>query len=160
MFTTKTLGAEDASDGRDIANEIVIEVVVERRIDRFWSTDQKERVSIRQRATSERTGLAAPYTFLCRRTSQCAALKVHSCHPLARVQGLNDKCQRCRQSQADDEHQPVTEIKSQKPTFSDHAPVLRRLSAVPGDLARLSPSGCSVADTVHGNYLITPRHTM
>ena len=75
-------------------------------------------------------------------------------------QGLNDKCQQSRQSQAHDEHQPVTKIKSQQPTFPGHARVLGRFPSVPDELAQLSPSGCSLADTVHRNYLITPRYTM
>jgi hypothetical protein len=30
----------------------------------------------------------------------------------------------------------------------------------PDELAQLSPYGCSLEDTVHRNYLITPRYTM
>ena len=40
--------ASDASDRRDVADEIEIELVVERRIDRAGRTDQEERVADRQ----------------------------------------------------------------------------------------------------------------
>src|SRR5262249_44178290 len=41
--------AEDASDRRDVANEIEIELVVERRIDRVRGDDQDERMPVRGR---------------------------------------------------------------------------------------------------------------
>jgi hypothetical protein len=36
-------------DGRDVANEIEIEIVVKRRIDRVRRTDQEQRVTVRRR---------------------------------------------------------------------------------------------------------------
>ena len=39
--------ADEARDGRDVANEIEIEVVVKRRIDRVRRTDQEQRVTVR-----------------------------------------------------------------------------------------------------------------
>src|SRR5262249_56619072 len=42
--------ASDASDRRDVADEIEIELVVERRIDRAGRTDQEERVAVCRRA--------------------------------------------------------------------------------------------------------------
>ena len=42
--------ADEARDRRDVADEIEIEFVVERRIDRVRRTDQEERVAVRRRA--------------------------------------------------------------------------------------------------------------
>src|SRR5262249_35324310 len=42
--------ANDASDWRDVADEIEIELVVERRIDRVGRSDQEERVAVCRRA--------------------------------------------------------------------------------------------------------------
>src|SRR5262245_5584795 len=42
--------ANDASDRRDVADEIEIELVVERRIDRVGRSDQEERVAVCRRA--------------------------------------------------------------------------------------------------------------
>ena len=49
--TTMTLGdADDAGDRRDVADEIEIELVVERRVDRVRRTDQQQRVAVGGRA--------------------------------------------------------------------------------------------------------------
>ena len=51
-----TIGiADDARDRRDVADEIEIELVVERRVDRVRRADQEERVAIRGR-THDRLG--------------------------------------------------------------------------------------------------------
>ena len=42
--------AADARDRRDVADEIEIELVVERRVDRVVASDQKERIAVRRRA--------------------------------------------------------------------------------------------------------------
>ena len=42
--------ADDARDRRDVADEIEIELVVERRVDRVRRTDQEQRVAVRGRA--------------------------------------------------------------------------------------------------------------
>ena len=42
--------AADARDRRDVAKEIVIELIVERRVDCVWCTDEKERVAVGGRA--------------------------------------------------------------------------------------------------------------
>ena len=42
--------AADARDRRDVADEIEIELVVERRVDRVRRSDQEERVAVRRRA--------------------------------------------------------------------------------------------------------------
>src|SRR5712671_3646074 len=47
--------ADDARDSRDVADEIEIELFVERRIDRVCRSDQEERVAIRGR-THDRLG--------------------------------------------------------------------------------------------------------
>src|SRR6266446_7090522 len=47
--------ADDARDGRDVADKIEIELFVERRIDRVCRSDQEERVAIRGR-THDRLG--------------------------------------------------------------------------------------------------------
>ena len=47
--------ADDARDRRDVADEIEIELVVERRVDRVRRTDQEERVAVRRR-THDRLG--------------------------------------------------------------------------------------------------------
>ena len=47
--------ADEARDRRDVANEIEIELVVKRRIDRVRRTDQEERVAVRRR-THDRLG--------------------------------------------------------------------------------------------------------
>ena len=50
-FTTMTMGhAHDAGDRRDVADEIEIELVVERRVDRVARADQQQRVAVRRRA--------------------------------------------------------------------------------------------------------------
>src|SRR5262245_15084479 len=50
-FTTMTNGVRiNASDWRDIADEIVVELVVECRIDRVETTDQQKRVAVCGRA--------------------------------------------------------------------------------------------------------------
>ena len=55
-FTTMTLGiAHDARDRRDVADEIEIELVVERRVDRVRRNDQEKRVAVRRR-THDRLG--------------------------------------------------------------------------------------------------------
>src|SRR5215813_1833749 len=41
--------ADDARDGRDVADKIEVELFVERRIDRVCRSDQEERVAIRGR---------------------------------------------------------------------------------------------------------------
>src|SRR5215216_722596 len=41
--------AHEARDGRDVADEIEIQFVVERRIDRVRRTDQEQRVTVRRR---------------------------------------------------------------------------------------------------------------
>jgi len=65
---------------------------------------------------------------------------------------LNHKRKRSRQSQAHDEHQPITEIKSQQPAFRTHTRVLGTCSSAPDELAQLSLSGCSFEDTLDRNY--------
>ena len=47
--------ADDARDRRDIADEIEIELVVERRVDRVRCADQKKRIAVRRR-THDRLG--------------------------------------------------------------------------------------------------------
>ena len=42
--------AADARDRRDVAKEIVIELIVERRVDYVWCTDEEERVAVGGRA--------------------------------------------------------------------------------------------------------------
>ena len=42
--------ADDARDRRDVADEIEIELVVERRVDRVGERDQEQRVAVRRRA--------------------------------------------------------------------------------------------------------------
>ena len=55
-LTTMTIGhADDARDRRDVADEIEIELVVERRVDRVGRTDQEERIAVRRR-THDRLG--------------------------------------------------------------------------------------------------------
>ena len=55
-FTTMTLGTRhDARDRRDVADEIEIELVVERRVDRVRRTDQKECIAVGGR-THDRLG--------------------------------------------------------------------------------------------------------
>ena len=50
-FTTMTMGhSDDARDRRDVADEIEVELVVERRVDRVRRTDQEQRVAVRRRA--------------------------------------------------------------------------------------------------------------
>src|SRR3954453_21420116 len=65
---------------------------------------------------------------------------------------LNHKRKRSRQSQAHDEHQPITEIKSQQPAFRTHTRILDTCSSAPDELAQLSLSGCSFEDTLDRNY--------
>src|SRR5215831_8691769 len=43
--------ADDACDRRDVANEIEIELVVDRRVDRVRWSDQEERIAIRSSGT-------------------------------------------------------------------------------------------------------------
>jgi len=50
MYRHDVWVANDASDGRDVADEIEIELVVERRVDRVGRSDQEERVSVGGRA--------------------------------------------------------------------------------------------------------------
>src|SRR3954469_896960 len=47
--------ADNASDWRDVAEEIEIELVVERRVDRFRGTDREERIAVGWR-THDRLG--------------------------------------------------------------------------------------------------------
>ncbi len=47
--------ADDARDRRDVADEIEIELVVERRVDRIRRTDQQQRIAVRRR-THDRLG--------------------------------------------------------------------------------------------------------
>ena len=55
-LTTMTKGhADDARDRRDVADEIEIELVVERRVDRVRRIDQEQRVAVRRR-THDRLG--------------------------------------------------------------------------------------------------------
>ena len=50
-FTTMRLGGTDqARDRRDVTNEIEIQFVVERRVDRLRRTDHKERLAVGGRA--------------------------------------------------------------------------------------------------------------
>ena len=50
-LTTITRGcADDGCDRRDVADEIEIEFVVERRVDRVAATDQEQRVAVRRRS--------------------------------------------------------------------------------------------------------------
>src|SRR5260221_13296880 len=46
---------DQARDRCDVANEIEIEIVVKRRIDRVWRTDQEQRVAVWRR-TNDRLG--------------------------------------------------------------------------------------------------------
>src|SRR5215813_419997 len=41
--------ADDTSDRRDVADEIEIELVVKRGVDRIYRTDRKQRIAIRRR---------------------------------------------------------------------------------------------------------------
>ena len=55
MYQHDKGAADDARDRRDVADEIEIELVVERRVDRVRRTDQEERVAVRRR-THDRLG--------------------------------------------------------------------------------------------------------
>ena len=52
--------AEDASDWRDIADEIVVELVVERRVDRVERTDQEKRVAVAGARTTASVPILPP----------------------------------------------------------------------------------------------------
>jgi hypothetical protein len=60
-WITVTCDADDAGDRCDIADEVEIELVVERRIDQICRRDKEERVAVRRRA-HDRFGADIPAT--------------------------------------------------------------------------------------------------